>query len=73
MEGFHLQQGLYFKRESDGRITISITQTPMVDAPVIFTTTCDVSGFASVMASMSARDETAETWKEAVEFLSRAQ
>ena len=38
---------------------------------VIFTTEIEVKELASVMASMSARGESAETFKEALEFLKR--
>lgn len=71
MSMFHLQENVYFERQSDGNIRIVVRQGSHADAPIIKDTTCSVGAFASVMASMCAFGETRETWLEAREFLER--
>lgn len=69
--GFHVQDGLYFQREKNGNITIVAHESAKVDAKVVFKTTFSRAGFSSVIASMSARGETGETFGEAEELLAR--
>ena len=68
--GFHLSGGLMFNRRPDGKIEIKVVLPPHHAASsILFRTVTDDDGFASVMASMSARGETGETWQQARDFL----
>lgn len=69
---FHLQNNVYFERQPDGLIRIVVREGNQADAPIIKDTTTAPEGFASVMATMSARGETGETWREACDYLSKA-
>jgi hypothetical protein len=73
---FHLREGFYFRRNEDGTVTImyrqpmhpdsgGATQYPHLTAEI----TVPATEFASVMATVSARGETYETWQEAVSYL----
>ena len=61
MSKFHLAGGLYFERVADA-VTI---EHPSNDVMV------DIEGIASVMAHLSKRGETGETYREALAFLNR--
>ena len=69
---FHLQDNVYFERQPDGRIRIVVREGEQADAPIIKDTTTTVDGFASVMATMSARGEDLQSWQEAGEYLRRS-
>ena len=69
---FHLQDNVYFERLQGGRIRIVVRDGLNAEAPIIKDTTTDVNGFASVMASMSARGEDLASWQEAIAYLTRA-
>ncbi len=71
MEGFHLQEGLYFKRHDNGDVEIIVKKDGMADSETFRTFRCDASGFASVVSSMSKRDESGETYREALDFLEK--
>ena len=68
---FHVQDGLFFARNDDGSITVSVGGL-MEGSALLFKTTFPPSSFASVVASMSVRGETSATWQEACDYLSRA-
>jgi hypothetical protein len=75
---FHLANGLYFERMQNGNIKIRVEHVePSIEAPngfkttVLFEVETDVDGFASVMACMSARNESFDTWNEARSYLLR--
>lgn len=62
---FHLKDGFCFERMVDGRIALRVEK----EGAVIAETIVDESGFASVVASVSKRGETGETYREALAFL----
>lgn len=68
---FHLQDNIYFERQQDGRIRIVVRNGLNVEGPIIKDTTTEPEGFASVMATMSARGEDLRSWEEACEYLKR--
>lgn len=73
MKGFHSRDGLCFIREEDGSVSVEVydvTRQPIPEEPM-FRTTLSVNAWGSVLASMSARSETFETWQEAQEFHER--
>jgi len=67
--GFHALDGLYFTRGEDGSVTVAITESALVESPVLRSFTLDVDSFASVVASMSARGEENGGFYKAKEFL----
>lgn len=71
LSGFHVQNGLFFKREENGLITVAACESAQADARVIFKTAFPPSVFASVVADMSARGENGNTYAEALQFLTR--
>jgi hypothetical protein len=76
---FHLKDGLCFERLADGSVRIVLTDglagggfpPPHGQAKVLFETTVNVDGFASVVASMSARGEDAGTFLDTLRLLLR--
>lgn len=60
--GFHAHSGQYFRRLDDGRVEIRNSDGVFV---------CDASTWASVVASVSARGETGETYRQALDFHQR--
>jgi hypothetical protein len=60
-EGFHAQDGWYFRRLDEGGVEI-------LDTRGTRTLKLDANGWVSVMASMSASGETAETFQGARDF-----
>lgn len=70
--GFHLSGGLFFDRLENGRIEIKVVLPPHHgQSSILFRTYTDESGLASVMASMSRRGETGDTFSEAENFLKK--
>jgi hypothetical protein len=75
---FHVQDGLFFERNKEtGAVRVVVLKPGCYSYPfekdmIAFETTMTRDSFASVMASMSARGETAETWIEACKFLAPA-
>lgn len=65
---FHLQENVYFERADSG-VRIVIRDGVNADAPIVKDVTTDFSGFASVFASMSARGEDFDSWREALNEL----
>lgn len=68
---FHLQDNVYFERQPNGRIRIVVREGDQANAPIVKDTICKPEGFASVMATMSARGEDLATWQEACAYLSK--
>lgn len=66
---FHLRGGFYFRREANGDITIMLGSAEAGGQAVRISVPSNE--FASVMASVSARGETGETWREACDYLDR--
>ncbi len=64
--GFHTRDGLFFRREPDGGVTVR-KYGLMKDLP-IFSITLDKRKWESVVASCCRRGETAQTFKEAQDF-----
>lgn len=58
-DGFHVRDGLYFRREADGSVRVKLGDREV---------TVDPSSWGSVLASVCSRGETYETWQEAVHF-----
>ncbi len=70
---FHLKDGLFFERQAHGGVRIVKTydgRTVRGDN-VVMDIPMDQESFASIVASMSCRGETAEAYREALNFLSR--
>ena len=65
---FHLQDNVYFERVNGG-VRIVVRDGVNADAPIIKDVTTDFGGFASVFASMSARGEDFDSWREALNEL----
>ncbi len=69
---FHLTNGLYFERLDDGSVRIVKTDGPAGpddDGSVIeFDITTDASGWASVVATVSAHGEEDGGWQRALDF-----
>ena len=71
-KGFHVKDGLYFNRLENGYVVVTVDCCAHDGSTTIRTFEIDVDGFASVVASMSARGEQANGFYEAKEFLTRA-
>lgn len=67
-EGFHAHDGWYFRRDTDGHVTIEVTETAQVDAPLARALTVDPDTWASIVASVSASGEDGQTWQRARDF-----
>lgn len=68
---FHLKDGLSFIKLADGKVAI-IKQDPpfkLGEGQEVMRIETDLNGLASVMASMSNRGETGDTYREALAFL----
>ncbi len=63
---FHYKDNWYFERLDDGSVKIS--NPTMHTMKGIFTLTIDPDSWASIMASVSAQGETAESFQEARNF-----
>jgi hypothetical protein len=73
---FHAQDGLFFERNNEtGAVRVMVVPAPhdfsfpIPKERIVFETTLTRDSFASVMATMSARGETAQTWTDALKFL----
>jgi len=78
---FHLRDGVHFERGTQGAVTISKRVPVMAERGIpaghqffitLWSLTVPENEWASVLASMSARGETADTWHEAVQFHGKA-
>lgn len=65
---FHYKDGIYFKREENGDVTIVIKDSAHVDAKVVKTLNIDVNGWCSIIASVSDTGETSEKWEDSLKF-----
>lgn len=77
---FHLKDNLFFKKDSNKITIISAPLIKVMDplkgliyepAKVTHEVTVTLEELASVMASMSKRGENSETYREAVDFLTK--
>jgi hypothetical protein len=68
MDGFHTHEGWYWRRRSDGSVAIVVTESAKDGAPIVREHYLEVGEWASVVASVSARGETGETFLEAKTF-----
>lgn len=66
--GFHSREGFYFDSDDEGNVTIFITETAHHAAPVLRAITLPENEWASVVASVCRRGETAESWQAARDF-----
>lgn len=67
---FHLRQGFFFERTDGGDVHIVYAPAPHNDPlDIVAEITVPANEFASVMATVSHRGETSETWQEAVKYL----
>jgi hypothetical protein len=62
VKGFHAHDGWYFRRNGDGSVTVSVTQTAQADAPVEREVTVSPETWASIVASVSLHGESALTF-----------
>lgn len=67
---FHMKDGLHFARTTEKPPRIVISLERQNDVPLYITATEEE--FASVIASVSARGESRETWDEALQYLRKA-
>lgn len=65
-EGFHARDGWYFHREDDGSVRIMAPDSMGPDAHQVVT--LDADTWASVVASVGQRGETADTFGKARRF-----
>jgi hypothetical protein len=68
MDGFHWNEGMYFKRTADGAVEITQTQGGGQSEEVEWQRTIPPSEWASIVASVSAAGETGETYRAALAF-----
>ncbi len=66
MTGFHLRGGLHFQREEDGAVTIVKTNGQAFDPTIEWEVTVPADEWASVVATVCARGDTGDTWREAL-------
>ena len=67
---FHLKDGLYFERLPNGEgVRIVLKPNNVNDDRVLFETTTDYEGVASVVSTVSQRGEAFATWRAIVDFL----
>ncbi len=66
-EGFHSHDGLYFKRDADGRVHVTHCP-PGATALQCRTVVLDPDTWASAVASVGQRGETADTFAKARQF-----
>lgn len=64
---YHARDGLYFARQPDGSVKVRIE--PINGVPTEVELTADT--WASVIATVSARGENADTWNEARQYHNR--
>lgn len=68
-KGFHWQDGLYFKRNEDHSVTITQMKSNNGDEKeVVFSTTIPENGWASIIASVSAKGEVDGRFYKALEW-----
>ncbi len=65
---FHAKDGWFFERTVDGGVKIIKRELAKDDSPVVAQTYLDHSGWCSIIASVSWRGETAESWDDANKF-----
>lgn len=65
---FHLCNGLYFRREDDGAVSIRLAEDAKPDSETIFSAYIPASSWASVVAHVSANGEDADTYQAALHF-----
>jgi hypothetical protein len=65
---FHVKEGLYFERMAYGKVHIMKRSTVHPESPIEMDMILEDSDWASIVASVSARNETGETYREAMEF-----
>ena len=76
---FHTNNGLFFTRQADGTVCVE-KRVPIINAreqyngdfAIVERWQLDEASWASVLASMSARGESGETWQEARRFHARS-
>ncbi len=69
-EGFHWQDGWYFRRLTDGTVEVTKTVDPRSDDPEI-QIEIPSAEWASIVCSVSAEGETWERWNAAQDFHGR--
>jgi hypothetical protein len=67
-EGFHWQDGWYFRRTEDGSVEVTKTSIDHVDSPVLLQFTIPAYHWASIVSSVSDEGETSQRWNEACAF-----
>jgi len=67
-EMFHLKDGWFFERQNNGGVKILKRATARDESPVVSEVIIDDAGWASIVASVSHRGETGDTWREALKF-----
>lgn len=67
-EGFHWQDGWYFRRTENGSVEVTKTVANHVDSPTLLQFTIPAYHWASIVSSVSAEGETAQRWNEACDF-----
>jgi Protein of unknown function (DUF2829) len=62
-EGFHAFGGWSFRRDLGGYVAIEVAESDHVDAPLRVAAVFDPDTWASIVASVSHRGDSAETWR----------
>ena len=65
---FHAKNGWYFERTVDGGVHVVKKASAHQDAPVIAQLYIDHDGWSSIVSSVSYRNETGESFRDAREF-----
>jgi len=69
LKGFHYKNGLFFKRNEDNSVTITQIKENNVNCKeILFETTIDENGWASIIASVSKSGETNGRFYKALEW-----
>lgn len=68
-KGFHYKDGLWFKRNQDCSVTITQMKTAQADeTEILFKTTIDDNGWASIISSVSKQGEADGRFYRALEW-----
>ncbi len=65
---FHYKDGIYFKREDNGSVTVIKKESAHYAAKTITEFNIDPDGWCSIIATVSDKGETSEKWEEANKF-----
>ena len=70
-DGFHWQDGWYFRRTENGSVEVTKTVTDHIDSAVLLQFVIPAPHWASIVCSVSVDGETSERWDAAQDFHGR--